>query len=81
MSSFDPRLLDGLAQCYADAVVRRLLEGPDHPSGKRALPASNQEMTDQEAPGTPTGSQMSSEEESAEILACCFCLLQPGEQT
>ena len=75
MTTFDPHLLDQLARCYADAVVRRLLEGREEAPDEPVVSAPSV------APGTPTGSQMSSEEESAEILACCFYLLQQGKQT
>ena len=54
MTTFDAPLLDQLARCYADAVVRRLLEGQEENPGEPVL-SSTSVLLEQLAPDSTPG--------------------------
>lgn len=49
MTHLDQQLVDELAHCYAAAVVRRLLKGPEEGLGDQPFPEDDKKVTDQEA--------------------------------
>lgn len=57
MTTFEPHLLDQLAQCYADAVVCRLLEGEEEDPGEPVLSSTSGSL-EQPAPDLAPGNEV-----------------------